>query len=113
PRERVLPATACALPGRCRIAHAHELRARPGARGQSFSAHDSPPRGRPPRRAVIPTVTDTHQPDQSTPPAVFQTVTVATEHAGKRLDRFLVDVVPELSRARVKTMLDAGQVRVN
>lgn len=43
----------------------------------------------------------------------FKTLLVETEHAGKRLDRYLVDVVPDLSRARVKAMLDAGQVRVD
>ncbi len=41
------------------------------------------------------------------------TVTVGPEHANKRLDRFLVDALPELSRARVKTLLDEGRVRVN
>lgn len=43
----------------------------------------------------------------------FKTFTVGAEHVGKRLDRFLVDTIPELSRARVKEMIAAGQVRVN
>ncbi len=43
----------------------------------------------------------------------FTTVTVAAEHAGKRLDRFLIDAVPDLSRARVKSLIDDGQVRVD
>lgn len=40
-------------------------------------------------------------------------LTVTDEHAGKRLDRYLVDVLPELSRARVKALLEGGQVRVD
>jgi 23S rRNA pseudouridine1911/1915/1917 synthase len=43
----------------------------------------------------------------------FMTVKVSEEHAGKRLDRFLVDAVPDLSRSRVKAMIDDGQVKVN
>ena len=38
---------------------------------------------------------------------------VTEEHAGKRLDRFLVDALPELSRARARALLEGGQVRVN
>ena len=45
--------------------------------------------------------------------AVFKSIVVEPTQAGKRLDRFLVDVVPDLSRARVKAMIDAGQVRVD
>lgn len=39
--------------------------------------------------------------------------TVSAEQAGQRLDRFLVDVTPGLSRARAKAILEAGQVRVD
>jgi 23S rRNA pseudouridine1911/1915/1917 synthase len=42
-----------------------------------------------------------------------QVLTVTVEHAGKRLDRYLVDVVPDLSRARVRAMMDEGLVRVD
>lgn len=42
-----------------------------------------------------------------------QTLTVTEAHAGKRLDRYLVDALPELSRARARELLDEGQVRVN
>ncbi len=42
-----------------------------------------------------------------------KTLTVAAEHAGKRLDRYLVDALPELSRARVRTLLDGGRVKVD
>lgn len=38
---------------------------------------------------------------------------VTDEHAGKRLDRFLVDALPELSRARARALFDGGHVRVN
>ncbi len=39
--------------------------------------------------------------------------TVSAEQSGQRLDRFLVEVTPGLSRARARAMLDAGQVRVD
>lgn len=40
-------------------------------------------------------------------------LTVDASHVGKRLDRFIVDALPELSRARVRVMLDEGRVRVD
>jgi 23S rRNA pseudouridine1911/1915/1917 synthase len=40
-------------------------------------------------------------------------LTVTAAHAGKRLDLFLIDALPELSRARTRTLLENGQVRVN
>ena len=51
-------------------------------------------------------MSEEHSPD-------IRRVTVTDEHAGKRLDRFLVEALPELSRARVKTLLDDGRVRVD
>jgi len=39
--------------------------------------------------------------------------TVSAAQAGQRLDRFLVDVTPGLSRARARAILEAGQVRVD
>jgi 23S rRNA pseudouridine1911/1915/1917 synthase len=58
--------------------------------------------------------TDTDQPERpSLPNAPFQVLTVEARHAGARLDRFLVDAVPELSRARVKAMIEGGQVRLD
>jgi 23S rRNA pseudouridine1911/1915/1917 synthase len=63
---------------------------------------------------AIVTETDTDQPDRpSLPNAPFQVLTVGAEHAGARLDKFLVDSVPELSRARVKAMIEQGQVKLN
>ncbi len=38
---------------------------------------------------------------------------VSAEHAGERLDRFLVSQAPEVSRARIQQLIAAGQVRVN
>jgi hypothetical protein len=64
----------------------------------------------------IPTVTELEadQGDRpSLPTAPFQTLTVEAHHAGARLDKFLVDRVPELSRARVKAMIEGGQVRLD
>lgn len=40
-------------------------------------------------------------------------IDVTAEHAGKRLDRFLVDALPELSRARARALLEGGHVAVN
>lgn len=39
--------------------------------------------------------------------------TVTAAQAGQRLDRFLVEVTPGLSRARAKAILEGGQVRVD
>jgi 23S rRNA pseudouridine1911/1915/1917 synthase len=40
-------------------------------------------------------------------------LTVPAEHAGERLDRFLVSQVPEVSRARIQQLIADGRVRVN
>ena len=40
-------------------------------------------------------------------------LTVPAEHAGGRLDRFLVSQVPEVSRARIQQLIAGGQVKVN
>ena len=40
-------------------------------------------------------------------------LTVPAEHAGERLDRFLVSQVPEVSRARIQQLIAGGGVRVN
>ncbi len=62
----------------------------------------------------IVTDTDTDQVERpSLPTAPFQTLTVEAQHAGARLDKFLVDRVPELSRARVKAMIEGGHVRLD
>jgi 23S rRNA pseudouridine1911/1915/1917 synthase len=44
------------------------------------------------------------------PSATFE---VAPEHAGRRLDHFLVAQLPEVSRARVQQLIAGGKVRVN
>lgn len=50
----------------------------------------------------------------SVPEQNFPTkLTVPAEHAGERLDRFLVSQVPEVSRARIQQLIASGQVRVN
>jgi 23S rRNA pseudouridine1911/1915/1917 synthase len=38
---------------------------------------------------------------------------VADEHAGERLDRFLVSQLPELSRSRIQLLMDEGRVLVD
>jgi 23S rRNA pseudouridine1911/1915/1917 synthase len=37
-------------------------------------------------------------------------ITVTTEHAGERVDRFLADMLGMLSRSRVKTLIDEGRL---
>lgn len=60
------------------------------------------------------TDTNTDQVERPSLPTVpYQTLTVEPHHAGARLDKFLIDRIPELSRARVKVMIDGGQVRVD
>ena len=36
----------------------------------------------------------------------------ALEHAGERLDRFLAESLPELTRSQVKRLIDDGQVSI-
>jgi 23S rRNA pseudouridine1911/1915/1917 synthase len=45
--------------------------------------------------------------------ATARTLTVAAADAGMRLDRWVAERVPELSRARVQTLIDDGCVRVD
>jgi len=40
-------------------------------------------------------------------------LSVPAEHAGERLDRFLVSQAPEVSRARIQQLIAGGKVRVN
>jgi 23S rRNA pseudouridine1911/1915/1917 synthase len=40
-------------------------------------------------------------------------LSVPADHAGERLDRFLVSQVPEVSRARIQQLIAGGKVRVN
>ena len=45
---------------------------------------------------------------------IFPTkLTVPAEHAGERLDRFLVSQAPEVSRARIQQLIASGQFHVN
>jgi 23S rRNA pseudouridine1911/1915/1917 synthase len=52
-------------------------------------------------------------PPDDKPSVAFRTLVVEPAHAGKRLDRFLVDAVEDLSRTRVREMIEAGHVRVD
>jgi len=45
--------------------------------------------------------------------ATALTLTVGDRDAGARLDRWLAEHVPDLSRARVQTLIDGGRVRVD
>lgn len=45
--------------------------------------------------------------------ATARTLTVAAADAGTRLDRWIAERVPELSRARVQALIDDGRVRVD
>ena len=48
-------------------------------------------------------------PEQNLP----TTLTVPADHAGERLDRFLVSQAPEVSRARIQQLIAGGKVHVN
>ena len=39
-------------------------------------------------------------------------LTIPTEHAGRRLDQSLAELLPEYSRSRIQTWIDAGLVRI-
>jgi 23S rRNA pseudouridine1911/1915/1917 synthase len=43
----------------------------------------------------------------------IQTFPVPADHAGARLDRFLADIVPGLSRTRAQALIEQGAVRVD
>jgi 23S rRNA pseudouridine1911/1915/1917 synthase len=45
--------------------------------------------------------------------SVHSEFVVAAEDAGQRLDRFLVAQLPELSRARIQSLMDEGRVQVD
>jgi 23S rRNA pseudouridine1911/1915/1917 synthase len=49
-------------------------------------------------------------PDETSPPASFTAVAGAAER-GLRVDRFLADAIGTLSRSRVKSLIEQGQVR--
>ncbi|HBK07372.1 MAG TPA: RNA pseudouridine synthase [Acetobacteraceae bacterium] len=38
-------------------------------------------------------------------------ITATADHAGERIDRFLADTLPNLSRSRLKTLIDEGRLR--
>jgi 23S rRNA pseudouridine1911/1915/1917 synthase len=46
-------------------------------------------------------------------PATHSEFVVSAEDAGERLDRFLVTQLPELSRARIQSLMDEGRVQVD
>ena len=46
-------------------------------------------------------------------PATHSEFVVSAEDAGQRLDRFLVSQLPELSRARIQSLMDEGRVQVD
>ncbi len=48
----------------------------------------------------------------SRPASALHTLSVAAPQAGQRLDKWLAGVVPELSRARLQSLIAAGQVRL-
>ncbi|MGO9589825.1 MAG: RluA family pseudouridine synthase [Candidatus Acidiferrales bacterium] len=46
-------------------------------------------------------------------PATHSEFVVSAEDGGQRLDRFLVSQLPELSRARIQSLMDEGRVQVD
>src|ERR1700677_1325401 len=52
-------------------------------------------------------------PSDSTPPAAVREFVVTAPLHGARLDKAIAQLLPELSRARVKRAVELGAVRVN
>ena len=50
---------------------------------------------------------------QDTPPATRHRIVISAGSAGQRIDRVLADAIPALSRARIKALIDSGQVEVD
>ncbi len=54
-----------------------------------------------------------HQDDESSPTAALFLLTVADEQAGRRLDRYVADELPDLSRSYVRQLIEDGHIRLN
>ncbi len=57
--------------------------------------------------------TDSEEGDEAVADAEWRTVTIAATQHGARLDRALVDVVPEFSRSYLQQLIEAGHVTLN
>lgn len=87
-----------------------------GHRHRSVRAEYVATRGIEPAAAIIPTVDiDLHYRAQSTtePGPAIHTIFTPTEAAGLRLDQYLAQAIPDISRSRVQLLIDNGQVHVN
>ncbi len=76
------------------------------------------------RRTVRPEYVATRFAEEEAPPAIstveleesendLRTFTAAAEAAGLRIDHYLAHAIPDLSRARVQLLIEAGQVRID
>ncbi len=84
-----------------------------GHRHRSVRAEYVASRGVEPVVAPIPPLVDLDIYDQPEAGPATHTITAPPEAAGLRLDQYLAQVIPEISRSRVQLLIDGGQVRVN
>ncbi len=88
-----------------------------GHRHRSVRAEYVATRGVEPASApIIPTVDIdlyNQDPSQTRPGPATHTITAPPEAAGLRLDQYLAQAIPEISRSRIQLLIDHGQVQVN
>jgi 23S rRNA pseudouridine1911/1915/1917 synthase len=76
---------------------------------------EPPPPPAIPPPPVIPTLEPEDDRDPQTPldPHQLRNFTTPPEAAGLRLDQYLAQAIPDISRSRAQLLIDSGQVRVN
>jgi len=83
-----------------------------GQRRQSVRKEYRATRGAEPAPEVVIPVLDLEDEDDSHFEDGVRSFSAAAEAAGMRLDAYLAQALPEISRARVQMLIEAGQVRV-
>jgi len=83
-----------------------------GQRRKSVRQQYRATRGAEPAPQVVVPVLDLEDEDDSHFEDGVRTFTAAPEAAGLRLDTYLAQALPDISRARVQLLIDSGQVRV-
>jgi 23S rRNA pseudouridine1911/1915/1917 synthase len=84
-----------------------------GQRHHSVRKEYRATRGAEPAPEVVIPVLDLEDDGDSTFEDGIRTFSAAAEAAGKRLDAYLAQAIPDISRARVQLLIESGQVRVD
>ncbi|MBB5055866.1 23S rRNA pseudouridine1911/1915/1917 synthase [Granulicella aggregans] len=84
-----------------------------GQRHHSVRKEYRATRGAEPVPEVVIPVLDLEDDGDSTFEDGVRTFSAAAEAAGKRLDAYLAQAIPDISRARVQLLIESGQVRVD